>query len=272
MKMHRRGLVFLGGGRITSALVAGLRLGGYPGNILVYDHNAANLRTLQKQSRIAIAHDLKSAVGRAEILIVAVRPASVGGLLQEIGNAGKLPGLCVSLAAGIPLAILRRHLKGVRWMRAMPSPVCRIGLGLTAVAFDRSLRQRERIRVRELFGLVGQVVEVTERKFDAFTATYSSSHGYHALASLAAAAARAGLDRRTALTAAAHALADGIEYWRRSGLGLDELLHEAATPGGIAAATMTAMDGAGFRRAVEKGIDVGIAQARRNARLPRRSG
>jgi len=100
---------------------------------------------------------------------------------------------------------------------------------------------------------------------DTITATHSSTHGYHALAWLAKEAHRAGLDEKTSLIAAAHALADGIFYWRESGLSLDELLHEAATPGGIAAATMKAMDRAGYGRAVAKGLAAGIAQARRNA-------
>ena len=116
-----------------------------------------------------------------------------------------------------------------------------------------------------MFARVGQVVEVPERKFDAFTVTYSSSNGYHALAALASAAERAGLDRKVALMASAHALGDGILYWRESGMELQELLHEAATPGGIAAATMEAMDRAGYRRAVEKGLVAGMARARKNA-------
>ena len=47
---------------------------------------------------------------------------------------------------------------------------------------------------------------------------------------------------------------------------LGELLEEAATPGGIAAATMAAMDKAGYGRAVAKGLAAGIGQARRNAK------
>jgi hypothetical protein len=45
------------------------------------------------------------------------------------------------------------------------------------------------------------------------------------------------------------------------------LLHEAATPGGIAAATMAATDKAGYARAVNRGIRAGIQQCRRNAKL-----
>lgn len=257
--------VFLGGGRITSALCAGLRLGGYENDLVVYDRNPSKLRALRRESGVEIARDLKSAIERAHMVILAVRPASVLRLLDEIARSGIAPALGVSLAAGVPLSTLRRA-GAAPWVRAMPSPACRMGRGLTAITLDRAVTRSQGRQVRDFFSIVGQVIEIPERQFDAFTATYSSSHGYHALATLASQAQRAGLDRKTALTAAAHALADGIAYWRESGLGLEELLREAATPGGIAAATMQAMDRTGYVMAVAKGIQAGIQQAKRNAK------
>ncbi len=260
--------VFLGGGRITGALAAGLRLAGDERGIIVYDRHPEKVRALRRESRVEIARDLKSAVERAEMLIVAVRPASVKDMLLEVVVCGaRPPRLCVSLAAGVPMRNLRGWLRApARWVRAMPSPVCRIGRGLTPVSFDRGVARNDRARVREMFALVGPVLELPEPQLDAITATHSPTHGYHALATLAKAAQTAGLDRKTALIAAAHALSDGIVYWRESGLELSELLHEAATPGGIAAATMTAMDKAGYGRAVSQGIRAGVKQCRRNAK------
>lgn len=260
--------VFLGGGRITSALCAGLRLAGDRRKIVVYDRHAEKLRALRKESRIEIAPSLKSAVGNGEMLIVAVRPSSVKEMLGEIAESGAMPPrLCVSLAAGVPFRNLKEWLGGpAQWTRAMPSPVCRIGRGLTPVSFDRGVPKSDRARVRELFAQVGPVIDLPESQMDAITATHSPTHGYHALATLAKAAGRAGLNNKAALIAAAHALGDGILYWRESGLSLEELLHEAATPGGIAAATMMAMDKTGYARVMQKGLAAGIAQARRNAK------
>jgi len=261
-----KAIVFLGGGRITGALAAGLRLAGDRREIVVYDRHAEKVRALRKESAVEIARDLKSAVERAGMLILAVRPASVNEMLAEVAACGaEPPKLCVSLAAGIPLRNLREWLARVRWIRAMPSPVCRIGRGFTPVTFDRGVESRDRARVRELFARVGVVVEMAERQMDAITAAASPTHGYHALANLAKAAQDAGLDRETALAAAAHALADGISYWRESGTELSALLHEAATPGGIAAATMTAMNRAGYGKVVAQGLAAGIGQAKRNA-------
>jgi pyrroline-5-carboxylate reductase len=262
--------VFLGGGRITSALLAGLQLAGYRRPIVVHDRHGKKLRALERQFHIETVPDLTEAMQRAEMLIVAVRPDSVAKLLGDIAPLLRRMShrpLAVSLAAGIRLRRLRALLGfPVRWVRAMPSPVCRVGGGLTALTFDRGVPGPDRKRVRDFFQHVGSVVEIPESKFDAFTATYSSSHGYHALATLAKAAQAAGLDRKTALTAACHALADGILYWRDSGLPLGDLLHEAATPGGIAAATMEAMNQAGYEKILLQGLRAGIEQARRNAR------
>jgi pyrroline-5-carboxylate reductase len=120
--------------------------------------------------------------------------------------------------------------------------------------------------VRQFFEQVGEVLEVPEGKFDAFTVTYSASHGYHALASLAQSARTLGLDRKTAFTAAAHALGDAIISWRDGEDSLDALLQEAATPGGIAARVMNSMDADGYSRIIVRGLRAGVALARKNAK------
>jgi len=257
--------VFLGGGRITGALVAGLRLAKYDKPILVHDRNPGKLRQLKKQYGVGIEPDLRSAVQQAGLLIIAVRPDSVSDLLRKI-EIGR-PLTVVSLAAGIPLSKLQSRLPSpARWVRAMPSPVCRSGRGLTALAFERNLSPAAKREARDLFEKVGTVLEIPESQFDAFTVTFSSSHGYHALAALAASAQALGLKRNTALIAAAHALADGILSWRESKISLDRLIEEAATPGGTAAAAMKAMDSSGYERSIEKGLQAGVARARENAK------
>ncbi len=259
--------VFLGGGRITSALVAGLRLARYRNPIVVYDRHADKLQQLRGRYCVRTESDLQRAVASAGLLIFAVRPSSVRDLLKEIGPL-KRPMAAVSLAAGIPLSTLKRGLGApVHWARAMPSPVCRIRRGLTALAFSRSFPAAGRREVRKFFSLVGPILEIPEKQFDAFTVTFSSSHGYHALATLSNVAEALGLNRKTARVAAAHALADGVLAWRGNELRLEELVREAATPGGTAAAVMERMNQSGYQRIVEQGLRAGLKRAQKNARL-----
>jgi pyrroline-5-carboxylate reductase len=257
--------VFLGGGRITTALLAGLRLAKDRRRVIVHDRHPEKLRQLKKLYGASIERDLRRAVDAADLLMIAVRPSSVAGLLQEIGMIDR-PLVAVSLAAGVPLANLRRWLGPlVRWARAMPSPACRTRNGLTALAFDRGFPANARNEIERLFTQVGRVLEIPESKFDAFTVTFSCSHGYHALATLAQAGEKLGLSRKNALLAASHALGDAITAWRAVGTSLEELLHEAATPGGTAAATMEGMNKAGYGAAVRKGMAAGLKRASKNA-------
>jgi pyrroline-5-carboxylate reductase len=266
-------------------MLAGLRLGKHDYRLLVHDRNPEKLRDLKKRHSVAVESDLNRAVKQADILVVAVRPSSIRELLREIADLrlkgtakssrkttgkSKRPSsrgpVAVSVTAGVPLRVLS-ELVGppIHWARAMPSPVCRSGRGLTALTFPRSLARAERKRVHDLFASFGKVVEISETKFDAFTVTYSSSHGYHALAILTDAAQASGLDRQTASLASAHALADGIVAWREGSESLESLIEEAVTPGGIAAATIAAADAAGYKRAVRRGVAAGLRRARSNA-------
>ena len=256
-------IVFLGGGRITSAMLAGLRLGKTRHHLVVHDRNPGKLRDLKRRYAVDIEPNLTNAVRQADVLIVAVRPNSVREILRMVKNRRLL---AVSLAAGVPLRVLSR-VSGVnlRWARAMPSPVCRSRHGLTALTYPRTLPQADRKRIRSFFASLGQVVEIPESQFDAFTVTYSCSHGFHALATLASAAEESGLDRKTALLASAHALADGIIAWREGRHSIEALLAEAATPGGIAEATVSAMDAAGFGRTVRRAVAAGLRRAHANA-------
>jgi pyrroline-5-carboxylate reductase len=103
---RRNSVVFLGGGRITGALLAGLRLAGlslenYDRPIVVHDRNTHKLRQLRTQYGVLVESDLKRAVEQAHILIIAVRPDSVRELLVRIGRLGPIqPTTAVSLAAG----------------------------------------------------------------------------------------------------------------------------------------------------------------------------
>jgi pyrroline-5-carboxylate reductase len=258
--------VFLGGGRITGALLSGLRDVGYDKPIVVHDRHPEKLRQLKRQYGAVAESDLQLAVAQAGMLIIAVRPNSVRDLLKKIAPVVR-PLTVISLAAGVPLSNLRSMLGcPVRWARAMPSPVCRSACGFTALAFDKRFPDASRNQVRSFFALVATVVEIPESMFDAFTVTYSSSHGYHALASLAAAGQAMGLDRKLALMAAAHALGDGIAAWREGNAPLDDLLHEAATPGGIAAAVMESMRRAGYQRMLVQALRAGMRRARKNAK------
>ena len=216
---------------------------------------------------------LSDAVSRAEIVIIAVRPDAVRGLLGEIqlvalpSGEPRRPLLAISLAAGVPLKVLRARLGApVRWAPCNAEPVCRMAKGLTGLAFSRDITPSDQRKIRSLFARVGIVLEIPEKQFVTFSVTYSSSHGYHALSALAESAIKIGLDFQTAI-AAARRLSPTVSITGGKGkTTIAELLNEAATPGGVAEATMSEMDKSGYRRAIQNGLRAGLRRTRANAK------
>jgi pyrroline-5-carboxylate reductase len=262
-------IVFVGGGRLTQAMVAGLTHRSSAGpkkalakfELIVHDRHADKLRVLRRLGA-KTESNLQRAVDAADMLLIAVRPDSVATLLAGL-NLGGRSLLVVSLAAGISIERLRREVgPPARWARAMPSPACRTGHGLTALAFDAALPPADRKKIRALFAVLGNVMEIPEELFDVFMVTYSPIHGYHALAALAAAGTRLGLDPTAAFTAATHALADGLVALRDSGTSVDALLKEAATPGGISVAIAASKHSSGYSAMIERALQAGIDRAR----------
>ncbi len=261
----RGDLVFLGGGRITTALLSGLRQAKFRGSIVVHDRNAHKLAQLRRAFGITTESDLNEAVKLAGILIIAVRPQDLPSLLASLPSITR-PMPALSLAAGMPVAVLRK-LAGppVHWARAMPSPTARNRQGLTALTIPREYPTEARRGIEHLFTSVGEIIHIPDRQMDAWTVTYSSTQGLYALQALATAGQRLGLSRRVALVAAVHALGHSIAAWREGDVPLAELLHEAATPGGIAAECMAALDSGGYPKLVERALRAGVKRARQFA-------
>jgi len=259
-------VVFLGGGGLTQAIVVGLRYHAVNApkpakfQLIVHDRHPNKLRTLRRLGA-KTESNLQRAVDAADILLIAVRPDSVAELLSSF-HISKRPPVAVSLAAGIPLERLRRELGlPVRWARALPSPACRTGCGLTGLTFGAELKPAQQKTIRTLFAALGTVVQIPEESFDVFMVTYAPIHGYHALAALTAAATRLGLDPAVASIAAAHALADGIVALRAGRTALDAAWKQAATPGGISVAIAASKDASGYSAMIERALRAGIDRA-----------
>ena len=265
-----RSVCFIGGGRITGAILSGLRLkrGEFGAQITVCDRNPRKLLYLRRNFGVRTTASLHDAFG-SDLMILAVRPQSVNQVLKILQQVPPRKIAALSLCAGISLQQLKSRLgTPVRWARAMPSPACASGNGLTALCYGANFPANAKNAIYEMFSAIGEVVNMSEREMDAFTVAFSPTHGQHALAALAKAGEKLGLSRELAQLAAAHALADSVSDWRARGAPpLAELLAEACTPGGIAAETIRALDRAGYSKSIERALRAGMARLRKNAKL-----
>jgi len=177
--------------------------------------------------------------------------------------------LVVSLAAGVRIASLEKT-AAAHFMRAMtnrPSAICRAA---TALARGSRTTKSELSAVREIFGAIGAVVEVTDEQIDAVTALAGSGPAfvYTVIEALARGGEKMGLVAEAALTLATQTVLGAAQLASETKLSPAELRKMVVTPGGTTAAGLAAMEelktAEGLIAAVEAATQRGQEMAREN--------
>lgn len=210
----------IGAGTMGQALIGGLLAQGVPARALrATDASAATRRTVRRRFKIRVSEDNRQLLQACDVIILAVKPQQVPGLMESIASRVTSRHLVISIAAGITLRWLQARLPRVAVVRVMPNLPATVGLGFSAIAPGRRVSARQRTVARALFAAVGEVCELPESSFDAITAVSGSGPAYvFSLVQMWEDAARAlGLPPAVASRAIAQTLEGSVQLLKVSG-------------------------------------------------------
>jgi pyrroline-5-carboxylate reductase len=199
----------------------------------------------------------------SEILVVAVKPWDVANVLDEISPAMDGDGKAVtSVAAGVTITRIEERLpQGTPVLRVMPNLGASVRLGAAVITSNEPGRKMLPT-VMDMFGHVGDVMELPERLFDAATALHGSGPAYVALFAdaLIQAGVREGIPREAARRLVVETIAGTAELLKER--SAHQVRDEVMTPGGTTAAAFVAMEKAGIVGAIYDGVRAATEQAR----------
>lgn len=253
----------VGAGKIGGSLVA--RLSASPDfDLMVSDVHEEQLNRFAEGYGVKTTRSNGEVAGASDLLIVAVKPWDVLTVLDEV--APVIEGAAVaSVAAGVTIEAIEGRLHpGTPVLRVMPNVAASVGLGSAVVAANEA-GQAHVPTVMEIFGHVGDVMELPERLFDAATALHGSGPAYVALFAdaLIQAGVREGIPRDVARRLVNQTIGGtSVLLKERSA---HQIRDEVMTPGGTTAAAFVAMEKAGFVAAVYDGVEAATERARRLA-------
>jgi pyrroline-5-carboxylate reductase len=254
---------FIGAGHIARALGQGWSRPGLdaPPELTYLDVSAEAAATAARDTGAALAGSLADLIQAADVVIVAVRPQQVAGVLAE---AAPLLGAraLVSVAAGVSLDELRAALPAdARVGRVMPNVAAALGLGVFLFV-PGTLGELERA-TEDLFALAGDVVVLDEKHFDSATAVAGCMPGILAMLvrDFARAAERRGLDAEVARRLAIAGVYGAAAVIARAG-DPDAVIASAATPGGMTAAAITAFEERDIADAVAMAVHAAAERAK----------
>jgi pyrroline-5-carboxylate reductase len=248
------------------ALVRGLTKTGLmpDGHLMMADVRADRLEELKKLYGIVIVPDNVTLVRRSDVIILAVKPQTLAGVLAEI--APVTPGkLLISVAAGVSTTEIRRHLPpGTRMIRVMPNTPALVLEGATAIANAAGLDDGDMDTARQIFEAVGRVVILDEEMMDAVTGLSGSGPAYIALVveALADGGVRVGLDRKTAMTLAMQTVLGSARLLIDTGMHPGQLKDMVSSPGGTTIAGIHTLEIGGLRRTLIDAVERATQRSR----------
>ena len=263
-------IALIGGGNMARGIIGGLLgKGADTSRITVAEPNESGRQALQRDFGVTTTADNSAAASGARVVILAVKPQLMSGVVRALAPALHARPLVISVAAGIRADRLQQWLgSDVPLVRSMPNRPALIGAGATGLYADAALSAENRRLAQEVMSSTGLCLWVRrEDDIDAVTALSGSGPAYFfRLAELMAEAAVAqGLDADVARQLAAQTLAGaGQLVAAEAQPDLPRMRAEVTSRGGTTEAALNSFAEQGLDRLVS---DAMAAAARRSREL-----
>ena len=251
-------IAILGAGKMGEALISGLlRAGRNPAEVVVVVRRPARAAELRETYGVA-ALSAADAAETAGTLVITVKPQDMSALLDEIAPHVPADRLVISVAAGIPTAMIERRLGAeVPVVRVMSNTPVHVDQAMSVISAGRYAGEEHLRRAEELLQPVGKVLRIPESQQDAATALSGSgpAYVYFLVEAMVDAGILLGIPRATALEMVNQAVYGAARMLRDSGEH-PVILREAVTsPGGTTISAIRELERHGVRAAFLAAIE-----------------
>src|SRR6185312_7950997 len=264
--MSRR-VAILGCGKIGEALLAGLLSSGWrePGEVVATIRREERIAELRGHYGIEVTRSNTEAVAGAGLVVVAVKPQDIQGLLGEIGPVLQTEQTILSVAAAVTTARIENHLSAeVPVVRSMPNAPAVVHEGIAGICAGRHAGEESLALAEECLSHLGRVVRVPERYMDAVTAVSGSGPAYFALLaeSMIDAGILLGLGRETSTQLVVQTMLGTAKLLRDEEMHPVELREAVTSPGGTTIHAIRELEQAGVRAAFLNAIQAAMERSK----------
>jgi pyrroline-5-carboxylate reductase len=266
-----RKLAVLGAGKAGEALIAGVLSSAWrrAEEIVATARHQERLDDLRERYGIETTLSNVDAVHDAALVVVAVKPQDIEGLLAEIAGAVTAGQTVISIAAAIPTSLIERHLSDrVPVVRAMPNTPVTVREGMAGIAAGTYAEEEHVVYAEEVLGSVGRSVRVDEGYMDAITAVSGSGPAYFALLaeSMIEAGILLGLSREISTDLVVQTMLGTAKLLRDEKMHPVELREMVTSPGGTTIAAIRELEQAGVRAAFLNAIQAAMQRSKELAK------
>lgn len=246
----------IGTGNMGSALMAAFALS--PEHTMVaYNRGREKLEAVCARTGAVPVDCAADAASGCDLILLAVKPAMIESVLQEIKPVLEPSQIIVSIAVGRTVASYEAIVGSEsKIVRAMPNTPAAVQAGMTAFSFGSNVTEAEQQAVLTLFSLAGGTAVLPERLMNTVSALTGSSpaYVYMFIEAMADAGCYGGIPRAEAYQLAAQAVLGAAKMVLESEKHPGQLKDAVCSPGGTTIRAVAELEKRGMRSAVIEAI------------------
>lgn len=252
-------ITIIGGGNLGTAMAEGLLKSKFctAADITITKRNTATLKDIAAKG-VKVTADNLSAVKKADIIILAVKPFQIADVIKGFKDALTSKQIVLSVITGVSIDDLRGMIKKqLPVFRAMPNTAIAIQQSITCLSNSNATASEIQL-ISKLFETVGKVAVIDEKLMDAATVLGACGTAY-AMRYIRAniqGGIEIGFDAATASLIAAQTVKGAAELLLQKGTHPEQEIDKVTTPKGCTIAGLNEMEHQGFSSSLIRGITV----------------
>jgi pyrroline-5-carboxylate reductase len=250
-------IAIIGGGNLGTAIAEGLTSSGFalPDNIIVTKRNISTLNSLANR-KITISTDNVFAIRNSTVIILAVKPFQVQGVLEEIKNELSADKMLISVVTGVSIHEIYSIInKSIPLFRAMPNTAIAIQQSMTCICSQQTGDAQIKY-VNDLFSILGKVVTIDEQLMEAATilGACGTAYAMRYIRANIQGGIEIGFDAVTASLIAAQTVKGAADLLLTKGTHPEQEIDKVTTPKGCTIAGLNEMEHQGFSSSLIRGL------------------
>jgi pyrroline-5-carboxylate reductase len=249
-------IAIIGTGNMGSAIAKGLIANKSFTALYLSDLNTKQVEVYKDEPNVTVTNDNALAVKAADIIIFALQPRIIVGVVEQIAHEITDKHIIMSVAAGFEISAIERLLgtnKPV--IRVMPNTAISIGESMTCLAGnDAGVAQME--VARTIFDQLGTTLEIPEAHMQAATVICSSGIAFwmRLVRATTQGAVQLGFEAEEADKIALQTCLGAAKLLQTSNKHIEAEIDRVTTPGGCTIEGLNEMEHNGMSSALIQGI------------------
>lgn len=229
------------------------------GLVWVYDINPEMYEAFRGEEKIKVIDSVEELMANCKYIVLSVKPQYYHSVCEKIKSSLKKGHIIITVAPSYSLADMKVLLgEETKVIRTMPNTPALVGEGVTAYCYEEGeVKAEEILDFMNYFESFGKLIKVNEALMPGVVAATGSSpaYVYMFIEAMADAAVSFGMPRKVAYEMVAQAVKGSAEMVLKTGIHPGELKDAVTSPGGTTIKAVLAMEEAGFRNSVIKGME-----------------